>query len=158
MFSRTRFADLQQFIWTRLYSLLKNLQKFTRFTRACPVATEFELNLKQYPVSVNIMLICPGRAIKILNRTSENYKLGWLWWYFFKLSMMICFGYTLTTAVRSSVFFGLGALVFGTIDSANLQKPVNRLGIIMGRFGCTSSSEKKKWFSVFCFGIFCPEV
>ena len=60
---------------------------------------------------------------------------------------MICFGYPLTTAVRSSVFFGLGALVFGTIDSANLQKPVNRLGIIMGRFGCTCSSEKKKWFS-----------
>ena len=109
MFSCTRFADLQQFIWTRLYSLLKNLQKFTRFTRACPVATKFELNLKQYPVSVNIMLICLGRAIKILNRTSENYKLGWLWWYFFKSSMMICFGYTLTVAVRSSVFLWIGS-------------------------------------------------
>ena len=45
MFSCTRFADLQQFIWTRLYSLLKNLQKFTRFTQAaCQVAPKFPLN------------------------------------------------------------------------------------------------------------------
>ena len=57
--------------------------------------------------------------------------------------------------------------VFAPHDCANLWKAVNRIRIIMGKFGCTktrtssscSSKKKKDLFNLlFGFGIFCPEV